>query len=325
MKRRKILILGGLGFVGSNLAKRLVEIGEDVTIYDNLDPNSGGNIHNIDEFKNKITLCLEDILNLKTLREKIIDNDIIYNCAASTSHPFSMKEPLLDLDVNSKAVLNILNIIKKYNSKVKFIHIGTSTQLGKLLYSPADESHAEFPTDIYSANKSVSEKYVLIYANAFGLDCSVFRLPNIFGPRASIHSPDFTFNNFFIGLALQNKPITIYGNGNQKRNLIYIDDVVEALLAASNSSLTRGEVFFVSSDNHFSVSDIAMKISKHIGNVDVKHIDWPKNRKAIEIGDAILTNKKIKKILKWNPKVSFEEGLVKTKMFYFDKLKYYLK
>tara|TARA_Y100001958_G_C21223327_1_gene548701 strand:- start:962 stop:1939 length:978 start_codon:yes stop_codon:yes gene_type:complete len=325
MKSRKVLILGGLGFVGSNLAKRLVEIGDDVTIYDNLDPNSGGNIHNIDEFKNKITLFLEDILDLKKLREKIIDKDIIYNCAASTSHPFSMKEPLLDLDVNSKAVLNILNIIKKYNHNAKFIQIGTSTQLGKLLYSPADESHAEFPTDVYSANKSVSEKYVLIYANAFGIDCSVFRLPNIFGPRASINSSDFTFNNFFIGLALQNKPITIYGKGDQKRNLLYIDDAVDALLIGSNSNLTKGEVFFVSSDNHYSVCEIANKISKHIGNVDVNQIDWPKKRKAIEIGDAILSNKKIKKLLNWTPKVSFDEGLIKTKEFYINKLKYYLK
>lgn len=325
MKSRKVLVLGGLGFIGSNLAKRLVEIGDDVTIYDNLDPNSGGNIHNIDEFKSNVTLCFDDILDLKKLREKIIDSDIIYNCAASTSHPFSMKEPLLDLDVNSKAVLNILNIIKKCNHNVKFIHLGTSTQLGKLLYSPADESHAEFPTDVYSANKSVSEKYVLIYANAFGIDCSVFRLPNIFGPRASIHSPDFTFNNFFIGLALQNKPITIYGKGDQKRNLLYVDDAIDALLMGSNSNLTKGEVFFVSSDNHYSVSEIANKISKHISNVDVNQIDWPKNRKAIEIGDAILTNKKIKKILKWYPKVSFEEGLIKTKEFYSNKLKYYIK
>ena len=325
MKSRKVLVLGGLGFIGSNIAKRLVEIGDDVTIYDNLDPNSGGNIHNIDEFKSNVTICFDDILDLKKLREKIIDSDIIYNCAASTSHPFSMKEPLLDLDVNSKAVLNILNIIKKCNHNVKFIHLGTSTQLGKLLYSPADESHAEFPTDVYSANKSVSEKYVLIYANAFGIDCSVFRLPNIFGPRASIHSPDFTFNNFFIGLALQNKPITIYGKGDQKRNLLYVDDAIDALLMGSNSNLTKGEVFFVSSDNHYSVSEIANKISKHISNVDVNQIDWPKNRKAIEIGDAILTNKKIKKILKWYPKVSFEEGLIKTKEFYSNKLKYYIK
>jgi len=144
-----------------------------------------------------------------------------------------MREPWIDLDVNSRGVINLLEAVRRFRKEAIFVHVGTSTQLGRLEYQPADELHPEFPADIYSANKSVSEKYVLIYANAYKLKCGVIRLSNVFGPRASIHSPSFTFNNYFVGLALQDKPITVFGDGQQKRNVIYVKDAVAGLIQAS--------------------------------------------------------------------------------------------
>jgi UDP-glucose 4-epimerase len=324
IKQRKVLILGGLGFIGSNLARKCLELGAIVTIYDNLDSHSGGNLYNIHDIKKDIRLLFYDILNVDLLSQEVSQANLIFNCAASTSHPFSMKEPRIDLDVNSRGVLNILETIQKFNQDVKFVHIGTSTQLGKLLYQPADENHPEFPTDIYSANKSVSEKYVLIYAKAFDIDATVIRLSNVFGPRASIHSPEFTFNNYFVGLALQNKDITVYGDGNQMRNVIFIDDAVEALIQTALAQGTKGETFFTVGDNHYSVAEIAEETAKIMGSGKVNFIQWPKERKSTEIGDAILSNKKIKKIVKWSPTTNLIDGLIKTKEYFIDHLKYYI-
>ena len=322
---QKIIITGGLGFIGSNLAHKCLELGADVTIFDCLDPRSGGNLYNIHEIRDHIEICFHDILNFDQITEHIVDKDIIFNCAASTSHSFSMREPWLDQDVNSKGVINLLEAIRRFNKDARLVHIGTSTQLGKLHYQPADESHPEFPTDIYSANKSVSEKYALIYATAYNLNLCVIRLSNIFGPRASIHSPEFTFNNYFIGLALQNKTITVFGDGKQLRNVLFVDDAVNVLILASQSDKTNGETFFAVSDTHYSIAQIAEKTVKYIGAGDVNHVDWPAGRKAIDVGDAIISNKKIKGVINWSPLYNLKTGLMKTAEYYENCLERYLK
>jgi len=324
LKGKKILIAGGLGFIGSNLAHQCLKMGADVTLYDCLDPHSGGNLYNVDLIKKDIHIYFLDILDFDQLALHIPGKDIVINCAASTSHPFSMREPWIDLDVNSRGVINILEAIRRFNPKAKMVHIGTSTQLGQLKYTPADENHPEFPTDIYSANKSVSEKYVLIYANAHGLNTSVVRLSNVFGPRACIHSPEFTFNNFFIGLALQQKPITVFGDGIQKRNVIYIDDAVSAILKMLASDQTNGQTIFAVGDNHYSVADIATITAETLGG-EVKFVQWPKERRAVEIGDAILSNQKAKSLLNWSPKWSFRDALLETQKYYNVCLKEYLR
>jgi UDP-glucose 4-epimerase len=322
---RRVLITGGLGFIGSNLAHRCLELGAKVTIYDNLDPSAGGNLHNIKDIKDDVELHFHDIMNFDFLVDHIISKEIIFNCAASTSHPFSMREPWKDLDVNSRAVVNLIEAVRRFNREVKLVHIGTSTQLGKLQYQPADEHHPEFPTDMYSANKSVSEKYVLIYARAYGMAATVIRLANVFGPRASIHSPEFTFNNYFIGLALQDKDITIYGEGQQLRNVLYVDDAVDALIMSAVSEKTNGETFFAVSDHHQSVAQIAKTTVEYIKSGRVKHIQWPDDRKAIDIGDAVISNCKIKTLLQWKQKYDMKTGLIKTRDYYKDNLKYYLR
>ncbi|ETR71764.1 MAG: NAD-dependent epimerase/dehydratase [Candidatus Magnetoglobus multicellularis str. Araruama] len=322
---KKVLITGGLGFIGSNLAKKFLSYGSKVTIFDCLDPRSGGNLYNVNEFKNSVNMQYYDILNFDQLVHSVVDKDIIVNCAASTSHPFSMKEPWIDLDVNSKGVINILEAIRRFNKDVKFVHIGTTTQLGQTQYQPADESHPEFPRDIYSANKSVSEKYVLVYAYAYGIKACVIRLSNVYGPRASIHSPEFTFNNYFIGLALQGKDINVFGSGEQKRNLIYVDDVVNAIILASQSEKANGETMFAVNDEHLSVAQIARTISESLGPNNVNFVDWPIGKKSVDVGDAIISNKKIKQLLGWSPKFDFISGLEETKIFYKTCLNHYLR
>jgi UDP-glucose 4-epimerase len=325
MAGQKILIPGGLGFIGSNLAHKCLELGAKVTIYDCLNPRSGGNLYNINDIRDSVELCYHDIQNFDRLCQHVCNKDIIINCAASTSHPFSMREPWLDIDVNSMAMINLLEAIKRFNRDVRFIHLGTSTQLGKLQYQPADEKHPEFPTDIYSANKSVSEKYVLIYAKAYQLQATVARLSNVFGPRACINSPEFTFNNYFIGQALQGKDITVFGSGSQMRNVIYIEDVLSALILLCRAQEVAGETFFVVGDQHWSVAEIAQATVRYIGSGNVKFIEWPSERKSVDFGDALISNKKIKSILNWTPQYDLKAGLIKTKEYYKTYLKEYLR
>jgi UDP-glucose 4-epimerase len=325
LRGQRVLITGGLGFIGSNLAHKCLELGAEVTIYDCMDPSSGGNLFNIHDIRKFIQLCHYDILNMDRLSEHIFEKDIIFNCAASTSHPFSIREPWMNLDVNSRAVINLLEAIRRFNREAKFIHLGTSTQLGKLHYQPADENHPEFPTDIYSANKTVAEKYVLIYSNVYGLRATVIRISNTFGPRACIHSSDFTFNNYFIGLALQNKTITVFGDGAQKRNSIFVDDVVAALILSSQTEETNKETLFAVGDEHFSVVDIAKATVKYIGSGKVKLVEWPIDRKALEAGDAVISNKKIKSLINWNPMIDLKAGLLLTRGYYETCLHKYLR
>jgi len=316
MKGKNVVIFGGLGFIGSNLAHRCLEAGANVIVYDNLDPNSGGNLFNVEDIRNDVRLHFHDILDFDRVVHHITNQDIIINCAASTSHPFSMREPWVNLDVNSRGVVNILDAIRRFNRDAKFVHLGTSTQLGKLIYQPADENHPEFPTDIYSANKSVSEKYVLIYSRAYGMRATVIRLSNVYGPRATINSPEFTFNNYFVGLALQDRKITVYGDGSQKRNVIYVEDATDAIVEVATSDRGDGETYFAVGDEHYSVSRIAEATVKHIGSGEVAYIPWPKDRKAIEIGDAVISNEKFRKTFRSVPRFDLASGLAKTREYF---------
>ena len=325
MKGKKVLITGGLGFIGSNLASECVKRGAEVTIFDCLDPRSGGNLYNIEGISESVKLSYHNILDFDQVSQAVPGKDFIFSCASSTSHSFSMREPWIDSDVNSKGVINLLEAVRRFNPNSKFIHLGTSTQLGELSYQPADEKHPEFPTDIYSANKSVSEKYTLIYSKAFNIKSTVIRFSNVFGPRASIHSPEFTFNNYFIGLALQGKNITVYGDGMQLRNVLYVDDAVSALILAAQSEQANGEVFFAVGDEHLSVAEIAQATVKYIGKGKVVFVDWPTGAKSVDVGNAVLTNSKIKAVLGWAPKVSLADGFFQTKSYFEKHLDSYLR
>ena len=324
LKGQRVLITGGLGFIGSNLAHRCVAAGAEVTIYDVLDPRSGGNMQNVHGIRDDVRIVINDIRNFEAVCSAVLNQDVLFNCAAYTSHPNSMKEPLIDIDVNCKGVVNLLEGTRRFNPDLKVVHVGTSTQVGKMLIEPVDERHPEFPVDFYSANKSASEKYVLIYGSAYRMRTTVIRLANVYGPRSNIKSPDFGFMNYFIGLALQGKDLTLFGEGNQLRNISFVEDCVEALLLAAKSSASVGEVFFAVSDRQYSVADIAREIVRHVGG-EIRTVEWPKDREVIEIGDAVISNAKIRKSLGWRPSFDLATGLMKTREYFLPVLKEYLR
>jgi UDP-glucose 4-epimerase len=323
MKGKRVLITGGLGFVGSNLAQRCLEAGAEVTLYDCLDPKSGGNMYNVHGFENDLRIIVNDIRSFEGISACIRQQDILFNCAAYTSHPNSMREPLIDIEVNCKGVVNILEAARRFNQELRIVHIGTSTQIGKMLTSPIDETHPEFPVDIYSADKSASEKYVLIYGSAYRMRTTVVRLANVYGPRSNIQNPDFGFMNYFIGLALQGRNLTVFGEGHQIRSVTYVGDAVEALVTAALSDKCDREAIFGVSDDHFTVAQISTAIAEVLG-VRVDFVAWPKHREVIEIGDAVISNHKIRSLTGWEAKVSLRDGLAQTRDYYQPCLRKYL-
>lgn len=323
LKGKKVLVTGGLGFIGSNVAQECARQGATVTIYDCLDPRSGGNIENIREIRDDVAMVINDIRNLEAVCAHVLNQDMVFNCAAYTSHPNSMREPYIDIDVNCKGVINILEAMRRFNPEGKLVHVGTSTQIGKMRLDSIDENHPEFPFDIYSANKSASEKYVLVYGHAFKMRTTVVRLANNFGPRSNIRTPEFGFMNYFIGLALQGKEISVFGDGAQLRNISFVQDSVEAMIVAALEPKSDGQVYFATADRQVSVAEVSKAIAEVVGG-KVRFVEWPPERKAIEIGDAVIDNGRMKSELGWTPRVDLREGLARTREFFAPRMRLYL-
>lgn len=323
LRGEKVLILGGLGFIGSNLAAACLQQGAAVTIYDSLHPRAGGNVANIADIMGDVAVIRDDIRHADGVSAALRGAQVIFNCVALTSHPDSMQHPHENIDVNCGGLVTVLEAMRQTSPEAKFVQVGTSTQIGKMQQTPIDETHPEFPLDMYSANKSAGEKYTLLYGRAYGLRTTVVRLANTFGPRACIRTPEFGFVNYFIGLALQGNGITVYGNGAQRRNISYVDDSVAALLLAARRDDADGEVFFATADSQTTVRDVAESIADVVGGA-VRFVPWPADRAAIEIGDAVISNRKIRAQLAWAPTYTLREGLEHAREYFLPRLRDYL-
>lgn len=308
-----ILIIGGAGFLGANLVRRcLIESGNKITVLDSLEPNLRAVTDNLREVWDKIIFIHGSMGDEQLISETVKNKDIIFNCAAQTSHPLSIHQPLYDAEINCLGNLKLLEAVRLQNKKAVVVYTSSSTVIGKAVGDVIDETHGEKPLDIYSANKGVAEKYYRIYNRVHDLKTIVLRFANLYGPYGKGY-PEFGFVNYFIHLARTGQEIKIYGSGEQTRNVMYAEDAADILCRSADNEKMIGETYFAAHDEHFTVKEIASEIIKTFNRGKLVHIEWPDERKRIEIEKVVISSAKLKSISGWGPKYSLAEGLKKTK------------
>ena len=245
---KNVIISGGLGFIGSNLAIRLVEMGADVTVIDSLIPEYGGNLWNVEPVMKKVRINISDVRDEHSLRYLVQGKDFFFNLAGQTSHLDSMENPFADLEINAKAQLSILETCRKYNPEVRIVFASTRQIYGNPKYLPVDENHPLDPVDVNGINKMSGEMYHILYNRVYGIRTAVIRLTNTYGPRMRIRDARQTFLGIWIRNLLENRIIEIYGDGSQLRDYNYIDDVVDAFLLVAGAGQWNGVVFNLGHD-----------------------------------------------------------------------------
>ena len=311
----KCLITGGLGFIGSNLAIKLVELGSDVTIIDSMIPEYGGNLFNVEPIKDKIKINFSDMRDAHTLPYLLENSEVIFNLAGQVSHLDSMKDPLTDLDINVRAQIYLLEACRKHNPDAIIIYTSTRQFYGKPQYLPVDENHPLCSVDANGINKLAGEQYHILYQKVYGLKTTALRLTNTYGPRQLIKSPRQGFIGWFMKHVVCDEVIEIFGDGNQCRDLTYVDDVVDALLASLMTPVCYGGIFNIGGEKT-SLKDLVEIMITIAGKGSYKLVPFPEERKKIDIGDFFSDDAKFKKATGWSPKVTLREGLQRTIRYY---------
>ena len=312
----KVLITGGLGFIGSNLARVLVMRGADVTLVDSLIPQYGGNTFNIEDIREKVTVNVCDVRDPFAMAYLLKDKDFLFNLAGQTSHLDSMADPQTDLDINATAQLSILEACRKVNPGVKIVFASTRQLYGKPAYLPVDEKHPIRPVDVNGINKLAGEWYHILYNNVYGIRACALRLTNTYGPGMRVKDARQTFLGIWVRNLVEGKPVLVFGDGAQLRDFNYVDDVVEALLLAAASDKANGEIFNLGSQEVINLRNLAaMMVEMHPGG-GYEVVPFPPERKAIDIGDYYSDFKKIEEGLGWKPKILLKEGLRKSLDYY---------
>ncbi len=320
---KKILITGGLGFIGSNLAISLVECGAEVTLIDSLIPEYGGNLHNVSAIQSDAKINISDVRDPHSLAHLVTNQDVLFNLAGQTSHLDSMTDPHTDLEINCRAQLSILETCRKNNPNLRIVFASTRQLYGKPQYVPVDERHPVHPIDVNGINKLAGENYHELYCKVHGIPTCILRFTNTIGPRMRIKDSRQTFLGIWIRNLLENKPIEVWG-GDQLRDILYIDDAVDALLRAGSDAKAVGEIFNVGRPDSISLIELANTLVRANGHGKIVVNEYPAERKKIDIGDYYTDASLIQQTLGWTAKVPLESALSETLAFYRKNLSHYV-
>jgi len=326
---RRVMITGGLGFIGSNLARQLVALGADVLLVDSLIPDYGGNLFNIDGLPfnsdgGALRVNIADVRQQSTMNYLVRDREVIFNLAGQVSHIDSMRDPYQDLEINCRSQLTILEACRRNNPATKVVFAGTRQVYGKPDHLPVDERHLVRPTDINGINKVAGEYYHLVYNNVFGVRACSLRLTNVYGPRQLMRHNRQGFIGWFIRLAIENQEIQIFGDGSQVRDFVYVDDASDAFLRAGASDACNGEVFNVGGSEPIAHRQLVELLIDVAGTGRYKMVEWPAEKKVIDIGSFYADSSKFKAAVGWEPRVDLREGLKRTVAYYREHLPRYL-
>jgi UDP-glucose 4-epimerase len=321
---RPVMITGGAGFIGSNLAHRLVALGADVLLVDSLIPDYGGNLYNLKGIEDRARMNIADVRQESTMSYLVRHVDVIFNLAGQVSHIDSMRDPYTDLEINCRSQLSILEACRRNNAGVKVVFAGTRQVYGKPEFLPVTEQHLVRPTDVNGINKAAGEYYHLVYNNVFGVRACSLRLTNIYGPRQLVKHNRQGFIGWFVRLAVEGRELQIYGDGSQLRDFVFVDDAADAFLRAGASDACNGEVFNVGGAEPTSHRDLVHLLLEVAGTGSVRHVEWPEEKKAIDIGSFYADSAKLRTATGWQPRVRLREGLARTVAYYREHLAHYL-
>jgi UDP-glucose 4-epimerase len=313
---KRVLVTGGLGFIGSNLARELVEMNAEVVLVDSLVPEYGGLLYNIDGIEDRVTVNISDVRDEHSLRYLVRGQDFLFNLAGQTSHLDSMTDPYTDLEINARSQLSILEACRHENPDVKIVFASTRQIYGRPQRLPVDESHPIAPVDVNGINKTAGEWYHLLYDDVYGMRAAVLRLTNTYGPRMRVRDARQTFLGIWLRRALENGEILVYGDGSQRRDLTYVDDAVAGFLLTAARDETSGRVYNLGGDGNVSLRELADVVTSAAGAGKVTTIPFPPDRKSIDIGDFYADWSAIERDLGWRPAVPVEEGIRRTLAYY---------
>ncbi len=312
---KSVLITGGLGFIGSNLAWRLVDLGADVLLVDSLIPDYGGNLYNVKGLEPKLRINIADVRDVNGIQYLLQDQDFVFNLAGQVSHIDSMRDPQTDLEINCRSQLSLLECCRHHNPDVRVVFASTRQLYGRPRYLPVDEQHPLEPADVNGINKLAAEMYYTLYHQVYGIPTVSLRLTNTYGPRMELRNDKKGFAGIFIRKALERETIRIFGTGEQRRDFNYVDDVVEALLLAGAAPALNGDVFNLGHPTPRSLLEFVEALG-HVTPVEYELVPFPVEAGVIDIGDYYGDFQKFHAASGWRPRVDLEEGLTRTIEYY---------
>ncbi|MFH1225493.1 MAG: NAD-dependent epimerase/dehydratase family protein [Candidatus Diapherotrites archaeon] len=320
MEGKSVLVLGGLGFIGSNTAHRCCELGAEVAVFDAMLEPYGFNMENLEGIRERVKFVKADMRDFSALAEEVKGKGIIFNCAGQVSHVDSMENPMLDMELNIGANINLLEACRKYNDKATVVYAGTRGEFGRALYLPMDEKHPADPVDVYGINKLAAEKYHLLYASTYGIKACSLRLTNTYGERHQMKHAKYGIMNWFIRLALEGKEIPLYGGGKMLRDYLYVRDVADAMVMAAQEGKCAGKFYSLGNGKGIRFVEIVKKIIKEAGSGSWRNVEFPPERKRIEIGDMYFSHRMFSRDTGWKPSTGLDEGIERTISFYRERL-----
>jgi UDP-glucose 4-epimerase len=312
---RKVLVTGGLGFIGSNICRTLADLGAKVLAVDSLLPDYGGNFFNLSGYEEKVKINIADVRG-HGMEYLVKGQEVLFNLAGQVSHIDSMSDPFTDLEINCRSQLSILEAVRKGNPGLKIVYAGTRQVYGKPQRLPVDEGHLLNPTDVNGINKISGEMYHLVYHSVYGIRASSLRLTNTYGPRQLIRHNRQGFIGWFVRKAALGEEIQIFGDGTQKRDFNHVDDVVDAFLRAGAMPASDGQIFNLGGDAPLSLLDLVKLLLEVSGGGSYRLVPFPEERKRIDIGDFHADTRKVRSTLGWEPKVPLPRGLAETVAYY---------
>jgi UDP-glucose 4-epimerase len=287
-----------------------------VTVVDALVPSHGGDRVNLEGAAGPIDVIEAHVDDVGVVRDAATASEVIFNLAGQVSHVESMERPRFDLEINTASQLGFLEILREASSNAVVVYTSTRQIFGHPRYLPVDEDHPVSPVDVNGISKSATEQLHLLYGELYGIRASSVRLTNAYGPRQRLRDNLQGFLPIFVRRALSGEPITVFGDGAQERDCLYVDDVVECLLLTARSTEAPGEVFNVGNDERLSLRAIAEAVVAAAGSGSIESVPWPHDRDAIDIGSYYGDSSKAKRLLGWEPRTSFADGITKTIEFY---------